>query len=89
MVVAWPHEDGYAWRTRATCARLPRAAKVAFFGSNVSDDQHAKAVCAMCPVIADCRAYALASRESWGVWGGMTAKERVALTRRRAARAST
>jgi WhiB family transcriptional regulator, redox-sensing transcriptional regulator len=36
----------------------------------------AKAVCARCPVIALCRAHALASREPYGVWGGLSEHER-------------
>ena len=36
----------------------------------------AKAVCARCPVIDICREHALASKEAYGVWGGLTAEER-------------
>ncbi len=36
----------------------------------------AKAVCARCPVLASCRAHALAVREPYGVWGGLTEDER-------------
>ena len=36
----------------------------------------AKAVCATCPVIEECRSHALASREPYGIWGGMTEEER-------------
>ncbi len=39
-------------------------------------DARAKAVCAGCPVARECGAYALATREPYGVWGGMTADER-------------
>lgn len=42
----------------------------------------AKAVCAGCPVRDLCLEYAVAHREPWGIWGGMTAKEREALRRR-------
>ncbi|MFP5219346.1 MAG: WhiB family transcriptional regulator [Actinomycetes bacterium] len=45
----------------------------------------AKAVCASCPVIALCREHALASREPYGVWGGMSESEREAVHARRAA----
>ena len=38
----------------------------------------AKAVCARCPVIDACAAHALAVREPYGVWGGMTEDEREA-----------
>jgi WhiB family redox-sensing transcriptional regulator len=36
----------------------------------------AKAVCAGCPVVAACRAHALAAREPYGVWGGLAEHER-------------
>ena len=38
----------------------------------------AKAVCAACPVRAACLAHALDYDEPWGIWGGLTARERVA-----------
>lgn len=39
-------------------------------------DEAAKAVCAGCPVLAECREHALAVREPYGVWGGLTEEER-------------
>ncbi len=36
----------------------------------------AKRICAQCPVIEACRRHALASREPYGVWGGMSEGER-------------
>ncbi len=36
----------------------------------------AKAVCGRCPVVEQCRAHALATREPYGVWGGMSENER-------------
>ena len=38
----------------------------------------ARAVCAACPVRAACLAHALAHDEPWGMWGGLTTRERVA-----------
>jgi WhiB family redox-sensing transcriptional regulator len=43
----------------------------------------AKTVCRGCPVVAECLADALDSRTDFGVWGGMTQRERRALLRRR------
>lgn len=46
--------------------------------------QHeAKAVCKTCPVLAQCLAEALDNGMEFGVWGGMTERERRALLRRR------
>lgn len=43
----------------------------------------AKTVCAACPVRTECLADALDNRVEFGVWGGMTERERRALLRRR------
>lgn len=39
-------------------------------------EARAKAICAGCPVMAECRSYALEIREPHGVWGGMSETER-------------
>ena len=36
----------------------------------------AKAICQRCPVLEQCRHHALAAREPYGVWGGLTEEER-------------
>src|SRR4051812_1063202 len=38
----------------------------------------ARAICAACPARAACLAHALAHDEPWGMWGGLTTRERVA-----------
>lgn len=43
----------------------------------------AKSVCASCPVRAECLADALDNAIEFGIWGGMTERERRALLRRR------
>jgi WhiB family redox-sensing transcriptional regulator len=43
----------------------------------------AKLVCQGCPVRTECLAEALDNRTEYGVWGGMTERERRALLRRR------
>lgn len=47
------------------------------------EQRTAKNVCRGCPVIAQCLADALDNRTEFGVWGGMTERERRALLRRR------
>jgi WhiB family redox-sensing transcriptional regulator len=44
--------------------------------------QQAKMVCQRCPVVAECLADALDNGTEFGVWGGMTERERRALLRR-------
>lgn len=47
-------------------------------------EQHkAKVVCGACPVRAECLAEALDNEIEWGVWGGLTERERRALLRKR------
>ncbi|MEU6841600.1 WhiB family transcriptional regulator [Streptomyces sp. NPDC046716] len=43
----------------------------------------AKRICTSCVVRTDCLAHALDERIEYGVWGGMTERERRALLRRR------
>lgn len=43
----------------------------------------AKQLCSQCPVQTECLTYALEAREVFGIWGGMTPKERQALRSRR------
>jgi WhiB family redox-sensing transcriptional regulator len=42
-------------------------------------DSAAKMICATCPVMAQCREHALAVREPYGVWGGLTEDDREAI----------
>lgn len=36
----------------------------------------AKQLCSTCPVVNECLTYALQAKELYGVWGGLTSKER-------------
>lgn len=48
-----------------------------------SREAAAKAVCGGCPVRSECLAWALASGERFGVWGGKTERERQMLASQR------
>lgn len=69
------------WQEHAACAgdmgtafyppvRLERKAV------RVSRENRAKAVCATCPVRSDCLDHAMKHDERYGIWGGMTDRER-------------
>ncbi len=45
-------------------------------------ESEAKAVCATCPVLAECRSYSLAVPELYGIWGGLGEEERANLIRK-------
>lgn len=48
-----------------------------------SDDQHiVKKICASCPVRVECLSEALNGRVEFGVWGGLTERERRKILRR-------
>lgn len=48
-----------------------------------AEQNKAKQLCAGCPVRTECLAEALDNQIEWGVWGGMTERERRALLRRK------
>jgi WhiB family redox-sensing transcriptional regulator len=62
-----------AWSARGACRRVPTEV---FFPTRGEDVGAARAVCAACPVLADCRAYALAVPGLKGIWGGLSERER-------------
>ena len=73
----------WEWQLDAACAGLDTAL---FYqadnerGSSVRlREKKAKAICARCPVIANCLKDAIANNETYGVWGGMSADERYRL----------
>lgn len=41
--------------------------------------EYAKAICAECPVVQECRTYSLDRNERFGVWGGVSEEERDAI----------
>jgi len=67
------------WRVRASC----RDADPDGLFVRGAEQNRAKVVCMGCPVRTECLAEALDNRISFGVWGGMTERERRALLRRR------
>ena len=71
--------DGGDWTSAAACRQSdPDALFV-----QGAEQQQAKQVCLRCPVRTECLADALDNRVEFGVWGGMTERERRALLRRR------
>jgi WhiB family transcriptional regulator, redox-sensing transcriptional regulator len=49
-----------------------------FFPASHEADAEAKQHCVICPVRDECREYALAAGEEFGVWGGLSEDERKA-----------
>ena len=67
-----------AWQEQAVCAQSDPEI---FFPEKGGATAGAKALCKSCPVKADCLAYALKHDERFGVWGGLSERERRKLTR--------
>mgnify|MGYP002735939785 FL=1 len=66
------------WTLQAKC----RGMADALFPEG-KDQKRARSVCFSCPVRLQCLAEALDNRIEWGVWGGMTERERRHLLRTR------
>ena len=54
-----------------------------WFAESPADLERAKALCAGCPVRAQCLAGALARHEPWGVWGGEIFERGLVIPRKR------
>ena len=68
-----------SWKDRARCAVTDPEA---FFPEKGGSVGAAKASCAQCLVRDECLSYALRHDERFGVWGGLTERERRRLKRR-------
>ncbi|MDR1823988.1 MAG: WhiB family transcriptional regulator [Bifidobacteriaceae bacterium] len=69
------------WQERALCAQTDPEA---FFPEKGGSTREAKKVCSSCDVRAECLDYALANDERFGIWGGLSERERRKLKQRRA-----
>jgi WhiB family redox-sensing transcriptional regulator len=67
-----------AWQSQALCAQTGADF---FFPEPGSSVREAKRICGMCDMRAACLEYALANDERFGVWGGLSEKERLQLRR--------
>jgi WhiB family redox-sensing transcriptional regulator len=83
------HSELEGWRYAAACRGEDPALFFApsYFekrGQKHAREAVAKAICSRCPVRAECLDFALATRETHGVWGGFNEMERRRLLRARA-----
>lgn len=67
-----------SWATRGACVSMDPD----HFFVQGAEQNAVKAACTSCPVRTECLAYALDNRVDYGVWGGMTERERRRLLRR-------
>lgn len=67
-----------SWFEEASCAESDPEA---WFPEKGCSTREAKRICDGCPVRDECLAYALARREKFGIWGGLSERERRVLLR--------
>jgi WhiB family transcriptional regulator, redox-sensing transcriptional regulator len=88
-----PNADLWDWQLRGLCRGKDSSL---FFhpegergAARSAREASAKEVCMRCPVRAECATHALAVREPYGVWGGLTEDEREAMMGRSRTRVSS
>ncbi|HEX3787260.1 MAG TPA: WhiB family transcriptional regulator [Pseudonocardiaceae bacterium] len=67
------------WQERALCAQTDPEA---FFPEKGGSTREAKRICLGCEVRSECLEYALAHDERFGIWGGLSERERRKLKKR-------
>jgi WhiB family transcriptional regulator, redox-sensing transcriptional regulator len=72
-------EGALSWQERSLCAQTDPEA---FFPEKGGSTREAKKVCVGCEVRAECLEYALENDERFGIWGGLSERERRKLKKR-------
>lgn len=67
-----------AWHADALCAQVDGDL---FFPDKGESTREAKAICRQCPVRAECLLWALDNAEPYGIWGGLSERDRRRLRR--------
>ncbi|WP_442929177.1 WhiB family transcriptional regulator [Modestobacter sp. VKM Ac-2985] len=70
--------EDQSWQERALCAETDPEA---FFPEKGGSTREAKKICTGCEVRAECLEYALTMDERFGIWGGLSERERRRLRR--------
>ena len=82
-----PIIEEWEWQYQAACKGL--VTDIFFYSDRergpkrAKREKIAKAICATCPVIKECRDQALRLAEPYGIWGGLTQEERFAILNRK------
>jgi WhiB family redox-sensing transcriptional regulator len=74
-----PDDNPLAWQTDSLCAQTDPEA---FFPEKGGSTRDAKKICASCEVRTQCLEYALLNDERFGIWGGLSERERRKLRKR-------
>ncbi len=73
-------QSDQSWQSRANCMGVDPEL---FFPERGSSTREAKEVCRGCVVRTDCLEFAIANGEKFGIWGGMSERERRRVRRSR------
>jgi WhiB family redox-sensing transcriptional regulator len=74
-------EGDRTWQVQANCLGVDPDL---FFPERGASTREAKAVCRACVVREECLEYALVNGEKFGIWGGLSERERRRIRRQRA-----
>ncbi len=66
-------DEALSWQTDALCAQTDPEA---FFPEKGGSTREAKRICEGCEVRSECLEYALENDERFGIWGGLSERER-------------
>lgn len=72
-------DNPLAWQADSLCAQTDPEA---FFPEKGGSTRDAKRICAACEVRTQCLEYALENDERFGIWGGLSERERRKLRKR-------
>lgn len=61
-----------AWMQEASCAQIGVGMADLWFPGKGGHAVEARSVCTRCPVVEQCRQYAIDNNLVFGIWGGMT-----------------
>lgn len=82
-----PFASNYEWKDSANCKDADSEIFFLPYGSRAQDkkEREAKALayCVDCTVVEQCLKFALDTEEYYGVWGGTTPEQRIAIIRQR------
>ena len=81
LALTVPITEERPWAVFAACReRDPDV----FFAATIEEEREAIRICNGCAVSLDCLEFALQTKASFGIWGGLTEKQRRSLGRRTA-----
>ena len=83
-LVILPIFDHWEWQSEGACYKMPSDV---FFHPEFergdlrrSREENAKSICAKCDVVDRCGSFALATKEAYGIWGGLSEDDRAQIS---------